>query len=125
MGYDSELVQPISGDPQIDAIRQRLTHWVGEGYKRLVKQQSKPPSDETKERPESGGPIVFISSSWDTPEHKEWVLGLANRLTANGIKVVLDQKDLRLGARAHSWKLRIGVRSCARNPHGYIQAQIR
>jgi hypothetical protein len=112
-GYDPELVQPIAGDPQVDAIRQRVAHWVGEGYKRLMNQESKPPSDETQLRPESGGPTVFVSYSWDSPDHKAWVLRLANRLTANGIKVVIDQKDLKLGARTPAFMER-SVSECDR-----------
>jgi hypothetical protein len=42
-------------------------------------------------------PKVFISYSHDTPEHKKWVLDLANRLLKNGVDVILDQWDLSLG----------------------------
>lgn len=42
-------------------------------------------------------PKVFISYSHDSDVHKGWVLQLATRLIANGIGVVLDQFDLRLG----------------------------
>lgn len=35
-------------------------------------------------------PKVFISYSWDSEEHKYWVLELAERLTRNGIYVNLD-----------------------------------
>lgn len=42
-------------------------------------------------------PIVFISYSHDTDEHKKWVLGLATDLRANGIDAVLDQWDLKPG----------------------------
>lgn len=40
---------------------------------------------------------VFISYSWDTEEHKEWVLNLANELTDNGVYVILDRFDLKAG----------------------------
>jgi hypothetical protein len=43
-------------------------------------------------------PRVFISYSWDTPDHKNWVLQLANELRANGVDVLLDQYDLLGGA---------------------------
>ena len=36
-------------------------------------------------------PSVFISYSWDNESHKAWVRELATRLTANGVKVWLDQ----------------------------------
>jgi len=36
-------------------------------------------------------PTVFISYSWDSPGHRDWVRSLADRLMDNGIKVMLDQ----------------------------------
>lgn len=39
-------------------------------------------------------PIVFISYSWDTPEHVAWVLELASKLRENGVDVILDKWDL-------------------------------
>jgi len=42
-------------------------------------------------------PKCFISYSHDNEDHKEWVLNLASRLVANGVDVILDQWDLRLG----------------------------
>lgn len=42
-------------------------------------------------------PKVFFSYSHDSGRHKDWVLTLATRLLANGVNVVLDQWDLRLG----------------------------
>lgn len=42
-------------------------------------------------------PNVFISYSQDDDEHKNWVLKLATDLRANGVDVVLDQWDLRIG----------------------------
>lgn len=42
--------------------------------------------------------IVFISYSWDTPSHQEWVLTLAKDLIEKfGIKVILDQFELSAG----------------------------
>ena len=40
---------------------------------------------------------VFISYSHDSEEHKTWVRKLASLLMSNGINVVLDQWDLRVG----------------------------
>lgn len=40
---------------------------------------------------------VFISYSWDSPEHSEWVLNFANDLVSNGVNVMLDQYDLSAG----------------------------
>jgi hypothetical protein len=42
-------------------------------------------------------PSVFVSYSHDSADHKTWVLGLATRLVANGVDILLDQWDLRLG----------------------------
>jgi len=42
-------------------------------------------------------PRVFISYSHDDQTHKEWVLKLSDRLVRNGVDVLLDQWDLRLG----------------------------
>lgn len=39
-------------------------------------------------------PTVFISYSWDTPEHEAWVLNLATKLMENGVNVILDKWDL-------------------------------
>ena len=40
---------------------------------------------------------VFISYSWSTPEHEDWVLSLAHQLVNDGIDVVLDKWDLKEG----------------------------
>jgi len=42
-------------------------------------------------------PKVFISYSWDSDEHKAWILNLAKQLLANGVDVTLDQFELSLG----------------------------
>jgi len=42
-------------------------------------------------------PKCFMSYSHDNEEHEEWVLSLATRLRENGVDVILDQWDLRLG----------------------------
>lgn len=42
-------------------------------------------------------PRLFISYSHDDDAHKAWVLKLATRLVNNGVDVVLDQWDMKLG----------------------------
>lgn len=42
-------------------------------------------------------PKVFASYSHDSDEHKEWVLKLSCKLRENGVDVMLDQWDIRLG----------------------------
>ena len=40
---------------------------------------------------------AFISYSWDSEEHKTWVLKLASDLVRHGVDVILDQWNARLG----------------------------
>lgn len=42
-------------------------------------------------------PKVFVSYSWESDDHKEWVRALAERLTQNGVNVRLDQWHVVLG----------------------------
>lgn len=48
--------------------------------------------------PAAGVPTTFISYSWDSEEHKAWVLELAERLTRDGVHVILDRWHLGPGA---------------------------
>ena len=38
-----------------------------------------------------GVPTAFVSYSWDSDEHKQWVHDLATRMRSDGIDVTLDQ----------------------------------
>ena len=38
-------------------------------------------------------PVVFVSYSHDSPEHKRWVGELASRLVGSGVDVIIDQWD--------------------------------
>lgn len=40
------------------------------------------------------GPRTFVSYSWSSPEHEEWVLGLASDLRELGVDVVLDKWEV-------------------------------
>lgn len=42
-------------------------------------------------------PKVFISYSWDSPEHRAWITQLAIMLRQSGIEVILDQWHVRPG----------------------------
>lgn len=42
-------------------------------------------------------PKVFISYSWESEPHKEWVLRLATDLRTKGVDVILDRWHLRIG----------------------------
>jgi hypothetical protein len=47
------------------------------------------------ERDTSDTPVAFISYSWDSDRHKQWVLALANRLQEHGgVKIILDRWHL-------------------------------
>ena len=48
-------------------------------------------------QPEEKPPLVFISYSWDSLEHKQWVLKFADLLILNGVDVLLDQYELSVG----------------------------
>lgn len=43
-------------------------------------------------------PVVFVSYSHDSPDHRAWVGSLAADLRKNGIDVILDQWDVTLGS---------------------------
>ena len=43
-------------------------------------------------------PRVFVSYSHDSEEHKNWVLQLATRLRSNGVNIILDSWNTRLGS---------------------------
>jgi hypothetical protein len=43
-------------------------------------------------------PRCFISYSWDSNQHKDWVRILGEKLRENGVDVILDQWHLRPGA---------------------------
>ena len=45
----------------------------------------------------SSPPKLFISYSWSTPEHEQWVVDLAAELVNSGVDVVLDKWALREG----------------------------
>ncbi|HVI39030.1 MAG TPA: toll/interleukin-1 receptor domain-containing protein, partial [Anaerovoracaceae bacterium] len=51
----------------------------------------------------STAPNLFISYSWSTPAHEQWVIDLAERLTHDGVHVIIDKWDLREGHDAHAF----------------------
>jgi hypothetical protein len=48
-------------------------------------------------------PVAFVSYSWSSPEHEEWVLKLARDLRSQGIDVRLDKWDLKPGHDANAF----------------------
>jgi hypothetical protein len=43
------------------------------------------------------GPKTFVSYSWSSPEHQQWVIDLATQLRDSGIDATLDKWDLKEG----------------------------
>lgn len=54
---------------------------------------------------------VFISYSWDSDEHKNWIQELANNIENAGANVLFDQKDLKPGAHIKLFMERVIVSS--------------
>ena len=52
---------------------------------------------------ENEHPKLFISYSWTSPEHEEWVLTLAEELVEAGVDVILDKWDLKEGNDAYAF----------------------
>jgi hypothetical protein len=52
-------------------------------------------------------PKTFISYSWSSPEHVEWVIELAEDLVQNGVDIILDQWDLREGNEMYAFMERM------------------
>lgn len=48
-------------------------------------------------------PKLFISYSWTSREHEEWVLQLATELCENGVDVVIDKWNLKEGHDSHAF----------------------
>jgi len=56
-----------------------------------------------KKANEAKAPKLFISYSWTSAAHVDWVLQLATDLRSNGVDVVMDQWHLQEGQDAHSF----------------------
>jgi hypothetical protein len=52
---------------------------------------------------ELSAPRLFVSYSWTSAQHEEWVLQLAAELRQSGVDVVLDKWDLKEGHDAHAF----------------------
>lgn len=46
---------------------------------------------------------VFISYSWSSPDHEDWVLRLATQLRECGVDAILDKWDLKVGQEANAF----------------------
>ena len=56
------------------------------------------PEDKTE-----NAPRLFVSYSWTSPEHEEWVYMLATEIVENGVDVILDKWDLKEGQDAYAF----------------------
>jgi len=54
-------------------------------------------------------PKLFVSYSWSSDEHMDWVMTLAKQLRDNGVDVILDKWDLPKGADKHQFMERMVV----------------
>ncbi len=93
----------------LDTVRFHLEKIAGETYVQfakegrpidqrpfLLKPSTKGPSATTSY--EDDAPTAFISYSWDSDQHKAWVLDLATRLRSEGgVQVILDRWHLPIG----------------------------
>lgn len=61
----------------------------------------------TESIPKSEPPKVFISYSWSSSEHEQWVLQLATELRESSVDVILDKWDLREGNDANAFMERM------------------
>ena len=42
-------------------------------------------------------PKAFVSYSWTSPQHEDFVIGLAERLVSDGVEIILYKWDLKEG----------------------------
>ncbi len=59
-------------------------------YMKICNQRRKASEESILGEIPKGRPVVFISYSWDSPKHKEWVAKFADDLTSKGIYVLFD-----------------------------------
>lgn len=57
--------------------------------------------------PEEVPPKLFVSYSWSSPDHEQWVLDLCTELRDQGIDVILDKWELREGHDSHAFMERM------------------
>ncbi len=88
---DFQIIVTPTGRPYFEQLEARSSH------------EGQPAKHEPSVKPEESRaetdavPTAFISYSWDTEEHKNWVLQLAERLRSHGVSIILDQWHLKVG----------------------------
>lgn len=105
------------GKSTIDSLKSKISGAQGlEQYKDSIKEYEKTITallqirqllilgiKETSGALQSSAPIVFVSYSHDNEEHKAWVLDLCTRLRSNGVNILLDRWNLKLGSNIASF----------------------
>ncbi len=92
-----------SDNAQIEAIQNNQSQNVkNSSQKDMQRNQFETNKKDTKEKKKK----VFISYSWVPASNKAWVVNLANRLEQDGVQVVVDYKDLKLGHDIYSFMQR-------------------
>ncbi|MCA9092628.1 MAG: toll/interleukin-1 receptor domain-containing protein [Planctomycetaceae bacterium] len=84
-------------DPDLIANCKAIAERLGRGTSKSVVVQSIHQSVQVSADDGKQPKRVFISYSWDDDSHKDWVRELADAIAANGIDIILDQYDLRIG----------------------------
>lgn len=79
------------GNYNIDEQAYELDKAKKEESKKLCHERRKALEESVLGEIPDGRRVVFISYSWDSPSHKEWVAKLAKDLADNGIYVLLDE----------------------------------
>lgn len=79
------------GNFNIDEQAYELDKAKKEESKKLCHERRKALEESVLGEIPDGHRVVFISYSWDSPSHKEWVAKLAKDLADNGIYVLLDE----------------------------------
>lgn len=79
------------GNFNIDEQDYELDKAKKEESKKLCHERRKALEESVLGEIPDGRRVVFISYSWDSPSHKEWVAKLAKDLADNGIYVLLDE----------------------------------
>jgi hypothetical protein len=98
VGFSVYQAPPMGEDPNYRSITDRGWHWVAEGYERVDAKEKEAAQERAGRLTETPGKsTVFISYSWDNDAHIGWVLELASRLKADGVRVLLDRFDLKFG----------------------------
>lgn len=98
-----DILMELDEDVRIDFIRRILEMIEPFVFKKvmpiksLIKGENTGIQIQKQEYQNEEAATVFISYSWDSKEHKKWVLDLANKLVKEGVNVILDRYELRPG----------------------------